>query len=911
MAKKETGLKLLFIILAATLGLGLATVPVVQAAYEAPTAYWTLDQEVKPYLESISGSPNASTVSTPAPVWIDGQINKAQNLTGNANLVIPDDAVIDFATGAEFTIEFWMKHNEDPLTFSGDWGAFNSQVIISRQVTPGTFDTATWWVGLNRYGRAAGFFVDADGMTPIDYEELAGTTVLVDGNWHHIAVTRTFDDTAGSEDNTFRLYVDGELEDTMDHSGDNRSTGSFDFTGYLHLGDVEGASYYDGAVDNLAIYNDTALDASQVQINWATGNTGNELGTEVAPVFSGAGSGTAIIGYEASFEVVAGGNPIPTYSSTNLPDGAEVDGTTGVITWLPNDGQTGANSFDMVATNTEGTDTQAWSVTVEDLCTTSMDVYWRLDETTPASGTADYTGTADDGTCSSCPASAVGKVGTAYDFSGGDVDVSVASNAVFDFAAGADFSIELWMNLAAAPGGVLPTVMLGRWLDANTNWWVGVAPGGQIAMSFGDSDSTDPFPPTDTGDDIVSDGGWHHVVVVRDGTNDTLRLYVDGVEDTTIDTDRSDDDWSDASFEMSAPVTLGSADDSYYYGGLIDEVAIYNKALSAATIAAHAATAGDQYYCNAGPTIAALPTTATEGVAYTATATATDPEGNAVSAWALDSAPSGMTIDETTGAISWTPGDGVLTASVTVEAMDEYGATGDLSYTITVTPVDTVTPVITAQDTLQTMIGTALTIELDDLTVTDSDSTYPDDFTLTVQAGTNYTVSGATITPDAGFSGTLTVPVTVNDGDSDSAAFNLTVTVSDNASPEITSTAPTTATIATVYTYDAEATDADGDTLTWSLTGAPSGMVVDAATGVVTWTPISVGDSTFTLVVSDGNGGTDEEEVTVTKSAASSGGGSSGGGCFINATAGAQTGNGLFVLIAGLLSIIGLTRQRF
>ena len=38
------------------------------------------------------------------------------------------------------------------------------------------------------------------------------------------------------------------------------------------------------------------------------------------------------------------------------------------------------------------------------------------------------------------------------------------------------------------------------------------------------------------------------------------------------------------------------------------------------------------------------------------------------------------------------------------------------------------------------------------------------------------------------------------------------------------------------YTYDVDATDVDGDTLTYSLTVNPNGMVINPSTGVITWT---------------------------------------------------------------------------
>ncbi len=81
-------------------------------------------------------------------------------------------------------------------------------------------------------------------------------------------------------------------------------------------------------------------------------------------------------------------------------------------------------------------------------------------------------------------------------------------------------------------------------------------------------------------------------------------------------------------------------------------------------------------------------------------------------------------------------------------------------------------PVITGQSALSVQEDQSITLKLGDLTVTDSDDTYPEGFMLLVGTGTNYTVSGLTVTPAADFAGTLTVPVRVNDGVSNSALYN-------------------------------------------------------------------------------------------------------------------------------------------
>ncbi len=79
------------------------------------------------------------------------------------------------------------------------------------------------------------------------------------------------------------------------------------------------------------------------------------------------------------------------------------------------------------------------------------------------------------------------------------------------------------------------------------------------------------------GSTVISDGNWHHVAVVSDGTDlENVLLYVDGIQETltttasrTIDTQPADD--------ATIGVYLGNI---YYFDGLIDDVRIYNVALT-------------------------------------------------------------------------------------------------------------------------------------------------------------------------------------------------------------------------------------------------------------------------------------------------------------------------------------------
>ncbi|MDA8170022.1 MAG: putative Ig domain-containing protein [Nitrospiraceae bacterium] len=69
----------------------------------------------------------------------------------------------------------------------------------------------------------------------------------------------------------------------------------------------------------------------------------------------------------------------------------------------------------------------------------------------------------------------------------------------------------------------------------------------------------------------------------------------------------------------------------------------------------------------------------------------------------------------------------------------------------------------------------------------------------------------------------------------------------------------------TEYVGQANATDPDGDTLTYSLESAPRGMTIDPARGLITWKapPGLKDDTTVTVLASDGHGGVSRFTFTI------------------------------------------------
>src|SRR5262249_6635899 len=111
-------------------------------------------------------------------------------------------------------------------------------------------------------------------------------------------------------------------------------------------------------------------------------------------------------------------------------------------------------------------------------------------------------------------------------------------------------------------------------------------------------------------------------------------------------------------------------------------------------------------------------------------------------------------------------------------------------------------------------------------------------------------------TPAASDIGTHTVTVRVEDGRGGftEQQYVLKVTAAPpNRPPVFTSVPAVSANVNTAYTYQATATDPDGDPLTFSVVSGPTGLAVDATSGTVRWTPTAsqVGTHPITLQVSD------------------------------------------------------------
>jgi len=193
--------------------------------------------------------------------------------------------------------------------------------------------------------------------------------------------------------------------------------------------------------------------------------------------------------------------------------------------------------------------------------------FWRLDE---GSGTTAYDEAGNfDGALQSDWVS--GKYGNALNFDGIKGYVDVEDVGSWENA----FTIAAWIKSTATSRGIIFSHSYNEIYARHIQ--VALEASGQITFLLRGAEPSINAPKfLITSTNSYNDGNWHFVVVTRDG--DTAKMYVDGVE-VGIETDSAVGtiDPPTSAFIGVAEFDAGKVQ---YFDGAIDEVRIYNRALS-------------------------------------------------------------------------------------------------------------------------------------------------------------------------------------------------------------------------------------------------------------------------------------------------------------------------------------------
>ncbi|MDK9716482.1 MAG: choice-of-anchor D domain-containing protein [Trichlorobacter sp.] len=167
-----------------------------------------------------------------------------------------------------------------------------------------------------------------------------------------------------------------------------------------------------------------------------------------------------------------------------------------------------------------------------------------------------------------------GKVGQAFSLNGSTASIAVPDNVKLNFGIH-EFSIAVWIK--TTDNHNWQRIVTKR-AATGSSYWYSLFIAGYVQFEIASGVSMHSTSPS------LNDGKWHHIGVTRDPTTTSPRkyhLYIDGVENTTMPD-------SGLSLDNSGPLEFGKwgteIDNGSIYSGLIDEIQLFNRSLTASEI---------------------------------------------------------------------------------------------------------------------------------------------------------------------------------------------------------------------------------------------------------------------------------------------------------------------------------------
>lgn len=194
--------------------------------------------------------------------------------------------------------------------------------------------------------------------------------------------------------------------------------------------------------------------------------------------------------------------------------------------------------------------------------------YWKMDEATWSGTLADIVDSSGNGNIGTAQGATdakayptTGKFGNGGYFDGVDDYVSVPNNSMFSFGTN-DFSISAWVKTNVTS----TKIAVGKY--SGYDYWLGNNYGATFSIS-----GTQVNEPSNT----ISDNNWHLITGVR--SKGVIYIFVDGkLRNSKANTNSASPDGN---------LGIGQFGTSgYFWNGLIDEVRIYNRALSPSEVSA-------------------------------------------------------------------------------------------------------------------------------------------------------------------------------------------------------------------------------------------------------------------------------------------------------------------------------------
>jgi hypothetical protein len=502
------------------------------------------------------------------PIWTAGQMDNALSFDGIDDYVeVPYDASLDLTN--QGTFEVWAKKDTDKslqvyLSNQGH-SSFSKDYELADE---NGYVVVRWGVGVWTY-------------------TLKSINKVPTGIWNHIVMT--YD---GSE---IKLFINGQLENSKSY---NTSTNPWGIYPLIIGSRPGGGGYFDGDMDLIAVYN-RALTPQEV---WARYGATVSLESATASDASGGGAGI-----QAGDQIVIRFNG-PTAGT--VIDATNIDTALALNnghTWLDGSGTIGNTVWStttytndtLIITLSTNTSTPTVAIgdsitldgTIKDIAnnaingsiiiagTFGVDVpsgavaYWKFDE--GSGSTANDSAGANNGIVYGATWT-TGKSGSALSFDGVDDYITIPDNNDLDFGTG-DFSVEMWLKYPSQVGGTDNYCLI-----MGKNTITSPMPGINIFLDYPSTGKirfrVDANNYVDSVSSGLDDNTWRHFVFIRNGT--TLEMYINGVLDN-LSTIESVDVSNTVDLRIGANPNYSNRQN---YEGIVDEVVIYNRALSASEV---------------------------------------------------------------------------------------------------------------------------------------------------------------------------------------------------------------------------------------------------------------------------------------------------------------------------------------
>ena len=529
-------------------------------ASQYPVGWWKFDEGTGKVFYDSSGNNNHGTVLVnqgakidpnyvTIPNFVPGASGFALQLDGKWHTAYIPHADI-LKPHQQMTISMWLRADtlvKDGFVFDkgdgGDYGASANVITVS----PSVFN----------------FRLNVDGER-LDASAPVTPATFADGQWH--LYTCTYDGTA------MRIYKDGAVKAELPCRGE---IGVCDMQN-IYLGslgnycpdDNPGVAHYDGEIDDLRIYA-RALSQQEIldmvgAINGATdpapGNGAKSV--DVNTVLSWTGSGDA-----ESFDIYLG-TSAQTVEDADTASGEFMANQLADVNSFDPAGLDAGTVYYWRVDEVNGTDIvkgQVWNFETLGNVDASLIGWWTFDE---ALGNTAYDSSGNDntGTIAGSPVREEGVFGNAAVFFGTNEYMGTDDESAFDISG--NITLSAWVKVSQ--------------LD-NASMYI-ISKSGSYYIYKDLNSGVLTFLCQGTGRPVVGtvnivDGKWHHIVGVYDGVK--KYIYVDGKLDKSMNS-------SGVVTTNNNPLHVGN--DAVWpgneYNGSIDDVRIYNRALSAAEVTA-------------------------------------------------------------------------------------------------------------------------------------------------------------------------------------------------------------------------------------------------------------------------------------------------------------------------------------